>query len=121
MKKIIIILILTLIGCNKNKESIQTKKEKPLSKEEKASISGDIVLEDENEKIAVIAIKNKMPIDSAYLILHDYYSKTNLNYYSEIEVYEKIIDSISKDLKTPKEKVASLIFEFEQGKREFTE
>lgn len=121
MKKIIIILLLSLIGCNKDKEIIQIKKEKPLIKEEMASGNADVKLLFSNEKIALIALKNKIPSDSVYLILYNYFDKTPYFPNLEINSYEKIIDTISKDLNTPKEKVATLIFEFEQGNQDIPE
>jgi len=122
MKKIIIILLISVVGCNKDKENVvQTKGDEPLSQKEEATDRANFKMIFANEKIALIAIKNKIPSDSVYLILNNYYNKTGHSFVSEIEVYEKIIDSISKDLKIPKEKVASLIFDFEQGKRDYTD
>ena len=118
MKNIIVILLLSLVGCNNVKENVvEPTEDKPRTKEERASGFARLMLFYSNEKIALIAVKNKTPSDSAYLILNDYYRKTPSFSNIKINSYEKIIDTIAKDFKMPKEKVASLIFDFNQGNR----
>ena len=95
MKKLIILLLLSLIACNK--ENVGQTKDSTRSTEKKDTseyTSNKLYLE--NEKIALIAIKNNIASDTASLILNSYYIATENDFDSELEVYEKIIDSSNK-------------------------
>lgn len=116
MKKItlLILTIFTLISCFHKKDK------KVLSKKEKISQSSsmaDSELEFENEKISLISIMREIPKDSVKMILKDYYSK----YYSSIDIEDKyteeFIDTISRNRKMSRQKVASIIFNFKYEMR----
>ncbi|QIH40281.1 hypothetical protein G7A72_16350 [Flavobacterium sp. Sr18] len=111
MKNIILLIfiIFCLNSCSNKKE------EKVLSKSEKLTDSyfqADSELEFENEKITLISIMRGIPKDSVYLILRDYYAKNDLSFDIDSKSTENFIDTISKNRKMSKRKIASIIFNF---------
>ena len=111
MKNIILLIftIFCLNSCSNKKE------EKVLSKSEKLTGSysqADSELQFENEKIALISIMRGIPQDSVYLILRDYYAKNDMSFDIDNKFTEKFIDTISKNRKMSKRKIASIIFNF---------
>jgi hypothetical protein len=111
MKNIILLIfiIFCLNSCSNKKE------EKVLSKSEKLTDSyfqADSELEFENEKITLISIMHGIPKDSVYLILRDYYAKNDLSFDIDSKSTENFIDTISKNRKMSKRKIASIIFSF---------
>jgi hypothetical protein len=110
--KSIILLILTILSLN----SCSHKKEKKIiSKSHKVADSysqADSELEFENEKITLISIIHGIPKDSVHLILRDYLVKNDLSFDIESKFAEKFIDTISKNRKMSKRKIASIIFNF---------
>jgi hypothetical protein len=86
-----------------------------MSKSQKVTDSyshADSELEFENEKIALISIMHGIPKDSVYLILRDYLAKNDLSFDIDNKFTEKFIDTISKNRKMSKRKIASIIFNF---------
>lgn len=86
-----------------------------MSKSEKLTDSyfqADSELEFENEKITLISIMHGIPKDSVYLILRDYYAKNDLSFDIDSKSTENFIDTISKNRKMSKRKIASIIFSF---------
>ena len=117
MKNTILMLlaILCLTSCSEKKEKKEKEDKKILTKSQKVTESyaqADLELEFENEKIALISIMHGMPKDSVYSILRDYYAKNDLSCDIYNEFTEKFIDTISKNRKMPKRKIASIIFNF---------
>ena len=111
MKYITILLFALLFfnSCaNKQEEKVLTKTEQIAESYSQA----DSELEYDNEKITLISIIRGIPKDSVYLILRDYYAKNNLSFDMDNNFTEKFIDTISKNRKMSKRKVASIIFNF---------
>ena len=84
-------------------------------KQEALYANAEFELSYEKEKIVLLSSIKKTNYDTLYLVLRDYYVLTSDNTYSEdsiVFIYNKAINSISKNYNIPKSKVASLIFSF---------
>ncbi|WP_447636908.1 hypothetical protein [Flavobacterium microcysteis] len=106
---IILLIILFLNSCSNKKEKNIIPKSKKI---EDSYSQADSELEFEKEKIALLSVIRGIPKDSIYLVLRDYYAKNDLLSNFENDYTEEFIDTISKNRKMSKQKVASIIFSF---------
>jgi hypothetical protein len=105
----IILPLLFIYSCSADTKKQMTGKEKQNLNYEIA----DIDLADQKEKISLLAAVKKVPYDTLYLILEDYYAKTFDYTYLEDSiafVSDETISSISKAYHLSKSKVASIVF-----------
>lgn len=110
MKKILLLLILLVFGCNDRKET-EFIKEQEQRKEKKTRTYADAILELDAEKLALLSIIKKIPNDTLHLVLKDYLNKT-ISSVSDINKVDKIIDTISQKYHISKIKIASLVFSY---------
>lgn len=114
MKKLLLILILLVFGCNDRKETEFIKEQeqrKEKGKEKKTRTYADAILELDAEKLALLSIIKKIPNDTLHLVLKDYLNKT-ISSVSDINKVDKIIDTISQKYHISKIKIASLVFSY---------
>jgi effector-binding domain-containing protein len=118
MKKFIQIISLLLIIYSCSSETKKEHSKKELSKKEIKALNyklADLELSNQKEKIILLSTIKKVPYDTLYLILKDYYATISVfTYHSDscVFIYNKTINSISKNYHLPKSKVASIIFSF---------
>ena len=110
MKKILLLLILLVFGCNDRKET-EFIKEQEQRKEKKTRTYADAILELDAEKLALLSIIKKIPNDTLHLVLKDYLNKT-ISSVSDINKVDKIIDTISQKYHISKIKIASIVFSY---------
>lgn len=114
MKRLATILLILVVICSCKKS--EPKKE--LSEKEKQESFykiAEVELLFQKEKIVLLSEIKRVPYDTLYLILRDYYSKTFYSSYlpdSSRLVCENAINSISKNYHVSKPRVASFIFSF---------
>lgn len=106
MKFGILLLFLLLIGCEDKPKVLPTKADI----ENKAIKRAESELSDGSEKIALISIQKKIPSDSVYLILRDYFSKTKFT--DNAKFIERVIDTISTTRGMKREIIASIIMNY---------
>lgn len=110
---IIIILITTAFVAffpwNNEVKKELTVKDKQKLKEELTNYE----LEDGNEKIILLSITSKTPVDTLHKILKEYYITDPEE--RDIHYLDKVIDTISIKHKLSKTKIASLIYQFKFG------
>lgn len=110
MKKLLLILILLVFGCNDKKET-EFIKEQEQRKEKKTLTYADAILELDAEKLALLSIIKKIPNDTLHLVLKDYLNKT-ISSVSDVNKVDKIIDTISQKYHISKIKIASIVFSY---------
>lgn len=105
----ILVILISVLSCNNAKDK------KVLSKKEKQELRAKDKLSDYSEKIVLLSALKKIPYDSLYLILTDYYAITSdyTNTSDSSKLYsKKAINDISGKYHITKRRVASLIFSF---------
>ncbi len=101
---------LILLSCNNSK-----KDSSKIDRETELISQAEDILSYDNEKIVLLSASKKINFDTLHLILRDYYVMTNdLDTESDSIrfFYNSSIESISNKYKTPKKRIASLIYDF---------
>ena len=114
MKNVLYLATLATIifSCNKSENKKKLNEEQIQAESYK---NADFELESYKEKIALLSIIKNIPTDSLYLVIREYYSKTEClegNEYEDNYNYTKIVNAISLKLKMPENKIANLIYDF---------
>jgi len=105
-------VILSIMGCS-NEEKKPEKNGDALSKASADSLVQEYFLE--NEKIYLLSHIKNIPEDTIKLILTEYLSKSDFNYFYDEKSEPKmddVIASISQKRKLSKSKIASIIFSY---------
>lgn len=112
MKKLLLILIFTTLGCNDKKETEFLESQEKIKKEyDNAHSLTDVLLDFDGEKLALLSIIKNTPNDTLRLVLKEYLKKT-LPLVTDASKIDKIIDTISQKYNISKIKVASIVFSY---------
>ena len=110
---LILLFALLFFGCNK-KEEVKENESSEDNGQEVSAFFTDLILNQEDEKIALLSIIKNTQKDTVKLILKEYLSEADNVFKSQENKtdYLKIIDLISNKFNMNKNKVSSIIFSY---------